>query len=220
MSLTYSNYEGKLGGSVKVNYSRSDNGINDIIFMKDGVLNSTYANIGREEGVRFELNGDWNISDALRWSVFYSAAYTDYRAHSEQVDATNHGWQHYVTTNINYTAPFKLRVSAYGGFFTPWIDLQSHADRNQYYYGLSLSRSFLKDDALNISVSTSNFAPYKKTNKYTQSDPSVIQKYRSDYKQWTVGLSISYKFGGLKASVRKTNADIESESTGKQGGGK
>ena len=41
----------------------------------------------------------------------------------------------------------------------------------------------------------------------------------TDYKQWNVGMSISFKFGGLKAGVKKTAANIEKEDSGSKGGG-
>jgi hypothetical protein len=118
-----------------------------------------------------------------------------------------------------------VRLSAYGGFYTPWLDLQSRGSQNGYYYGIGASRAFLKDDALNISVNAGNFLPTHRTNGYTQSDETVRFTSHNRYSQWNVGLNISYKFGGLKASVKKTAANIEKESNDggqgtSQGGGK
>lgn len=218
VSLTYSNYEGKFSGSAKVNYRYVNNLVNDIIFMKDNILNSTYANVGKSHSFGAELNGDWNITDKLRWSLYLSASYEYLSADSEMLKATNHGWQYYANTNINYTMPGNVRLSAYGGFYTPWIDLQSKGSTTGYYYGLGASRSFLKDDALTLQLSLGNILPTHRSSGYTQTDESARITSHSRYSQWNVGFSISFKFGGLKANVKRTAANIEKESSGSQGG--
>lgn len=218
VSLGYSNYEGKFSGSAKVTYRHTANGINDIVFVRDGVINSTYANVGLRQDVVFDLSGDWNITPDLRWSLYLSATYQYLKANSEMLKAKNIGWQYYANTNITYTMPCKVRLNAYGGFHTPWIDLQSRGS-NGYYYGLGANRSFLKDDALTVSVFAGNFAPVSRRNKYTQTSESVRLTNITDYKQWNVGMSISFKFGGLKAGVKKTAANIEKEDSGSKGGG-
>ena len=132
--------------------------------------------------------------------------------------AKNCGWQYYANTSINYTLPCKVRLSGYGGFYTPWIDLQSKGANNNYYYGLGASRSFLKDDALTLQLSLGNILPAYRTNGYTQADETARLTSRSRYSQWNVGLSVSFKLGGLTAGVKKTAANIEKESSGAQGG--
>lgn len=214
VSLSYSNYEGKFSGSAKVTYTYVNNLINDVIFMKDDILNSTYANIGRAHSFGADLNGDWNITDDLRWSVFLSTNYNYLSARSDMLTAKNCGWQYYANTNINYTMPGNVRLSAYGGFYTPWIDLQSKGSDTGYYYGLGASRSFLKEDALTLQVNLGNILPSRRHNGYTQADETVRLTSRSVYNQWNVGVSVSFRFGGLKAGVRKTAANIEKESSG------
>lgn len=217
ISLAYSNYEGKFSGSAKVAYRYVNNMVTDIIFMKDEVMNSTYANVGKSHSFDIDLSGDWNITDKLRWSLYLSTSYSYQSADSERLKAQNHGWQCYANTNVNYTMPGKVRLSAYGGFYTPWIDLQSKGSTNGYYYGLGVSRSFLKDDALTLQLSLNTILPEYRTNGYTQTDESVRVTSRSRYSQWNVGFNISFKIGGLTASVKKTAANIEKESTGSQG---
>lgn len=218
VTLSYSNYEGKLGGSAQLLYRHTANSINDIIFMKDGLLNSTYANIGKAHFAQLSLNGDWDITNSLRWSLYASCSYQYFKAESELLNAKNHGWQYYVDSNVNYTMPCKVRISAFGGFYSPWLDLQGKGS-NGYYYGLGLSRSFLKDDALSVSLNANNFLPYRRSNKYTQNSESVMLSSHTVYKCWSVGMSVTWKFGGLKASVKKTAANIEKESEGSKGGG-
>lgn len=219
VSLSYSNYAGRLSGSAKVTYTYIANSINDVIFMRDGIMHSTYANVGRYQSFTFDGNLDWSITNALRWSLFASATYQEMHADSELLTASNHGWQTYLNTNLNYTMPCRVRMSAYGGFYTPWIDLQSRGS-NGYYYGLGASRSFLKDDALNVSLSITNILPVTRKNSYRQESETVRMTSTSCFKQWNVGLSVSFKFGGLKSDVKRTAANVEKESSGAQSGNK
>ena len=220
-SLAYSNYEGKLSGSAKLTYRYVSNGVNDVIFMRDGIMNSTYANIGESHLGMLDLSGDWNITSDLRWSVYLSGSYQYLQADSELLKAKNHGWQTNLSTNLNYTLAKKWKLSAYGGMWTPWIDLQGRGTQTGYYYGLGAGRSWLKDDALTVQLSAGNLFPTHNTNSYKQEDESVRLTYKGRYSQWNVGLSISFKFGGLQAGVKKTASNIEKEastSSGSKGG--
>ena len=222
MSLGYSNYEGKFSGSAKVTYRHTANGINDIVFVRDGVINSTYANVGLRQDVVFDLSGDWNITPDLRWSLYLSATYQYLKANSEMLKAKNIGWQYYANTNITYTMPCKVRLSAYGGYYTPWIDLQSKGS-DGYYYGLSASRSFLKDEALTVSVNLSNILPVSVGWHYEQTSETVRLSSHGSQKQWNVGLNISFRFGALTADVKRTAANVQTEAGGGasgKGGGK
>ena len=218
VSLSYSNYEGAFSGSAKISYRYVANGINDILFMKDGVINGTYANVGTDQSAFLELNGDWSITNDLRWSLYGWVKYTQLKADSEMLKAENHGWSTYAYTNLSYTTRGNVRLSAYGGFGTPWIDLQSRGNTNTYFYGLGASRSFLKDDALTVQLSLGNLFPTRRSQGYDQGDETVRLRYKGNYSQWNVGLNISFRFGGLKASVKRTAANIEKESSGSNGG--
>lgn len=211
ISLAYSNYENRLTGSAKIFYRYVGNQVNDVIFMKDGIMNSTYANVGISHAGGFDISADWNIIKDLRWSVFLSSNYVYLKADSELLKAKNHGWQTYFNSNLNYTLPCLIRISAYGGVYTPWIDLQGRGMENGYYYGLGLSRSWLKDDALTVQLSANNILPTHRTSSYVQNDETVHMTYESRYRQWNVGLSVRFKFGGLSANVKRTAASIEKE---------
>ncbi len=213
VSFSYSNYGGKLGGTAQLSYRYSDNSLTDIMFMKDNLVNVTYANIGISHMAMLDLSGDWNITDAFRWSLYASGSYSYMKADSEMLRQTAAGWQTNVGTNLNYTLPKSLRLSAYGGFWTPWIDLQSRGTQTGYYYGLGASKSWLKDDALTLQLSAHNFLPAYRTSGHKQVDETlkITSNYR--YAQWQVGVSISYRFGGLTASVKQTAASIEKEAS-------
>lgn len=213
-SLAYSNYEGKLSGTAKLLYRYVANGVTDIMFMKNDILNITYANSGNSHMAMLELNADWSITPSLQWSAYASGNYVHMRAESELLKAKSHGWQANVNTNLTYTLPCRMRLSAGGGFWSPWIDLNSRGTSNGYYYNIGASRSWLKDDALTVQVNATSFLPAHRTNSYKQQDSSVIFRYTGRFSQWNVGMSISFRFGGLKSGLKKTSANIEKEESG------
>lgn len=212
VSLSYSNYEGKFGGMAKLSYRHVANGINDVIFVKDGLINSTYANIGRDDMAALELNGNWNITDDLWWSVYTSVYYEYLKADSEMLAARNHGWRGNLNMDVGYRLPCKVRLQAYGGFNTPWFDLQSRGSTG-YYYGIGANRAFLKDDALTVSLSLNNFLEGRRSNTYTQTSETINLTQTTRFVIWNIGIGVSWKFGGLKGGVKKTSAVIEKENS-------
>lgn len=223
VSLSYSNYGGKIGGSFTLAYEREDNSIADYQFFENNILHSTYANIGHSQSTRANLNLQWSIIPMLNVGLYAGGSYRDIKADSPELKDSNSGWQGDFNLNVDYTFPFRLRMSAYGGGGTGWIDLQSKGS-GYNYYGISLSRSFLKEDALSISAYGSNFIQPYRTGKYTQSSETsrLTNEYR--YRQWSVGASVTFKFGALRTDVKRTQADLDmiegsqGASTGGKGG--
>lgn len=212
-SLGYSNYEGKFSGSAKINYSLTDNAVSQMFFMVDGIGHQTYGNIGKHQNVDLELTGDWRILNNLRWYVYFSESYNHYRSKSELVSGVSKGWTTFVSTSINYTLPQKWRINCYGGFWTPWVGLQYRSNKNRYTYGLGISKSMLKNDALSFTLSMRNILPHHFTQAYTMTDTSMKMTQTNRYSQWNVGFSIDYKIGGLKAGVKKTGVNVAPESS-------
>lgn len=212
-SIGYSNYDHPLTGSVKVGYRHADNLITDIIFMRDGIYNSTYANLGKRTQGFGDLDLGWNITKAFMISGYYRINYADYRADSPELKQKNHGWQQNVGGYAQYRTPRKWTVSANGGYWTPWIDLQSHGDHG-YYYGLGLNKSFLKDDTLKFSLGLNNILPLKRKSFYTQGDETMQLRNGSTFRQWNVYASVAWTFGGLKVDVKRTAASAEADCAG------
>lgn len=218
-SLSYNNYQGAVSGSAKLSYTFVNNQVCDIMFMKDNVLNSTLANAGKHNAVRLDLNGNWDITQDLQWTLSGSVNYSYDKAESELLHAKSVGWSTDISTGLYYTLPNRLRLSADASYWTPWRDINSRVTTNGYWYSLGASRSFLKDDALTIRVNASSFLPVNRKNSYVQEDPTVKFTSITRYQQWNVGLSVSFKFGALKTSVKSTTAKIEKENNGGGSGG-
>lgn len=212
LTLSYSNYQGVFSGQASLTYRYSGNDIEEIAFSKEGVINNTFANIGLSHQASLNLNGNWNASGKLQLSSYLSTTYMYLRSDSELLRQKNCGWQFYGNVNVNYTLPYDIRSSAYAGLWTPWISLQGKGDRTSYYYGIGLSRSWLKNNALTLQINASNFFPTHLTYSWWMSSSTFRSSKESRSLQCNVGLSLTYKFGALKSDFRRTAANIEKES--------
>lgn len=218
VSLTYSNYGRIFGGNIAVSYSLTNNSIEEFQYTSEGTTYQTFGNFGKRN--RAELSGflNWNINPRMSLAVNGSINFSDIKAKREGLE--NHGWNGNYGMNWNYKGPWEVKYTVYGGQATGHINLQGR-DNGWYYYGLSLGKSFLKDDALTVTINANNFlTKFQSYKSKSYSDCNVIKtcwKHRS----WDVGLSISWNFGHLQDKVKKTDANIDNDdakTTDKKGG--
>lgn len=208
ISLTYTNFSRIAGGNIGIEYSQTDNAITSYNYWIDNVTYQSYANIGHNRRFSFFGFFNWNITSKMTFSVNGRATYVSLK--SKSPDYTNHGWQGNYGANWAYTAPGDLKLSVYGGQMIHRIMLQGHSS-GYNYYGLGISRDFLKEKNLTVTVNASNFftkytsyKSYIKTEKY-----SVNTDWRN--RNWTVGINLSWRFGHLKSQTKKTALQIQND---------
>ena len=217
--LTINSFSAKFSTNVSLNYRLVNNSIQNYTFMQDGIQHRTYANIGRSELTSMNIWMNWNPGNKTRISINTSGSYMDYRSKSNQLDAKNHGFQGNMNLNIQQTLPWELRFSAFYGGSTPSIGLQGKGS-SYTYYGFGLSRAFLKSKRLNVSISTNNLF-----NKWDISESETLTSTfrnlsKSKYLQRYYSINVSWRFGELKASVKKTAKTISGDDImATQGGG-
>ena len=80
---------------------------------------------------------------------------------------------------------------------------------NNGWYGANLQWIGSKDNRLTVALSATNlFDKYKRyTTRITQGD--YTERNSTRYSSRFINLSISYRFGSLKASVKKTDTSIK-----------
>ncbi|WP_455673429.1 TonB-dependent receptor domain-containing protein [Phocaeicola sp.] len=218
LGMTFSSFSQKFNVNLTMNYSFVNNGIERYSFMKDGVQENTYGNIGHTNRTRLSLWMNWNPGSKTRLSVNASGSYADYKSDKEELHVRNHGFQGNFFGNAQQTLPWDLRFSVYGGGGTPGISLQGKGS-SYNYYGFSLSRSFLKEKRLTVSVNTSNV--FSKYNSYSNNTTTSTFHSWSDnkYPSRYYGCNISWRFGELKAQVKKAARSINNDDLKSGGGG-
>ena len=218
LSMTFSSFSAKFNVNASLGYSFVNNGIQNYSFMNNGVMESTYGNIGHTQRTSLSLWMNWNPGNKTRLSVNASGTYTDMRCDESFLKQSNNGFYGNLFLNAQQTLPWDLRFSLYGGGSSPYISLQGKGS-SYMYYGFSLSRSFLKEKRLSVSINTSNlFHKYLSFKSETVTD-TFRSCYDSKNMQQSYGLNISWRFGELKAQVKKANRSINNDDLMSGGGG-
>lgn len=207
LGLGFSSFSAKFSVNANLNYSFVNNGIQRYSFVNQGAMESTYGNIGRIQRTSLSLWMNWNPGNTTRISFNANGMYTDLRCNESFLKQSNNGYYGYVFLDVQQSLPWDVMLSLYGGISSPYISLQEEGSTYKYY-GFSLSRSFLKDKRLNISINTSNlFYKYSKLKNSTVTD-SFRSWNENKSQHETYGLNISWQFGKLNARVKKTNRTI------------
>lgn len=209
ISLTYSNFGPVLGGNVGMTYNRSDNTIEKYSYYEGNTRIETYGNFGTNS--RVELSGflNWNITPKMTLMVNGLVSYTDIRSNNGS-GLRNHGWSGNYGATWNYTDPIKIKYTVYGGESFHNINLQGY-DGGYYYYGVSISRDFLKNDQLNVTLSANNFLrEWQKFSSETRADGYLSRNVFSN-RCMNFGISLTWKFGHLQEKVRKGDLQIEND---------
>ncbi len=220
LTLTYSNFGRVIGGSVDLEYSRVDNAIADYIFSEGMMIHRTYNNLGHNNTTTLSGFLNWNVTRNIRLTANGRVGYTDLKAPDLQIPSRNIvscGWSGYVGGSFDYTLPWKLHFSASGG--------KSFKDRSLfnvndgwYWYGISLSKSFLEKDALRLTLSANNFAQKNRSFRSHTINTTVQTTSCSSNRAWNVGISLTWNFGQLQSQVKKTGAQIDNnDSSGTSG---
>lgn len=231
LDLAYSNFTSKFNINVALRHTFDNNGIEQFSTLitnpdgeefdgnpehtaPQGALYSTYANMGKSKNTGLSMYLNWNASSNTRIYMNGRGSYSDMR--SEARELHNFGWTGSVHGGIQHTFPLKIRLSLNAGGSTPRIKLQGRGS-SYNYYSLGLSRSFLKEERFSLNLYFNNmFEKYRSYSTRTEGVnflSSSLSKYPSRY----FGVSISYRIGELKASVKKAARSIENDDV--KGGG-
>lgn len=214
VSLNYGSFSQKLNINASVNYSLTNNSITQYQFLKDGVNNSTYGNIGKSQSIG--LNGYIRWAPVKELSVFVNGNgdYIDIKNTQNQA-MQNSGFTFRAFSGITYTFPYDLRLSVNGGYFGSRIMLQSKMDPF-YYMSFGISKSFL-NKKLDVAIRGSNpFQKYMDHKTFTTGE-NFTQESLFRRPARSVSLNITYRFGDLKSSIKKVTRGINNEDV-KSGG--
>ena len=141
-----------------------------------------------------------------------------------RVSQHNSGWSGYAFADFRQDLWWHLKLGLSGGGGAPDVSLQGKGD-GWYFYNLTLSRSFLKDDRLHVAANVGNFLPRHRSYSQRSEGDGFVSTQTQRQDQLTFGLSVSWRFGKLQTSVKKARRSIQnddvakSQGSGQQGGG-
>ncbi len=209
ISMTYMKIGSKLTFSLTPSISLSNNRITGIQYTDGDVLVSTYANTLK---IRY-----FNLSGFMQWAIGPTTSFTlngsvgHYNYESSDLNLKNKRWVAFYYAQLNQQLPWKLRFAATLSGRSGGIDGLYGYYTGTMYYNFSLQRSFLKEDRLTVNLSTANLFNASKFNKITMytthGDYTGSDRYWQFLREFR--LTVTFRFGSLKASVKQTNKTIE-----------
>lgn len=214
ITLAYSYFASKFNFQASLLYSTSSGGIGNYRFLDEkNVLNSTYGNIEMSKGGGISIYIGYNPSAKTTLSVNASLYYLDMSLAKEYKDLlqglSNNGINGGIYTNFSQKFNYGWRLALSGGCGKQEITLGYYPEIF-YYYGTSVSKSF-GGEKLTVSLRAQNFLqPYTKTTS-KQVYPDFHLKQNVRYYDNAFGITVSYRFGELKESVRKASRSIAND---------
>ena len=210
ISLIYSYILPKLTLQIAPAYNYSSGGISTIQTARNDIRYITYDNILRSRRFSVEQYVQWRPFDGTTIVLNNNLRYE----HNENPNLgyRTFGWYDNFYANLSQKLPWKLLLymAAYGkiGHSPSGIYYMQYSYQGYYF---SLQRSFLKDDRLTVRIGAN--APF---NKYWTSEAETVNgDYRDFQQSWnnarSFSLSVTYRFGSLKASVKKTEHSIDND---------
>lgn len=210
VALNYSLIKQKFNIDATLSYDFADNTITSLTSVDENdFTTSTFGNVGRSRNVELSLFGQWSVTPKttlmLNGSVFYN--------NLKIPGVSNAHWGSSVFFRASQQLPWKLRAEGFLFYDRGRLESVYTFNANtikSMFHAISLQRTFLKEDRLTVKVQYMNpFAFHGLGHR------SITN--RGNYSGWQVSefstargarLSVSYRFGSVKASVKKATATI------------
>ena len=210
ISLVYSYILPNLTLQVAPGYHHTSDGISDIQTAKDDIRYRTYDNILRYRRFSVEQYVQWKPFDGTTIVLNNNLRYEHYE--NPNLGYRTFGWSDNYYVNLSQKLPWKLLLylSSYGKIGRSPSDVYT-MQHSYFGYYASLQRSFLKADRLTVRIAAN--APF---NKYWSSEAETVNgNYRDFQQSWnrarSFTIAVTYRFGSLKASVKKTEHSIDND---------
>lgn len=208
LKFAYSLMKPKIVVSASLGYNWANNALSSLNYSIDDIQYSTYANNGKTRSTAWALYLQWTPTKSTQISINGSLSYNKW-FNTQNIENTTWGKSFYA--NIKQNLPWKLVLNANCYGYSDSGDVYSTYDLF-IHHGFNISRSFLKDDRLTVKLGADN--PF--SGKYRYTSEHIKHGDRIGYTRFSkfsraFGITISYRFGSLNASVKKVNKSISND---------
>lgn len=218
LSLAHSFFKGSNSINSTLTHAFTNNAIQNYTLFNpaDSVTSTTYGNIGKNATTTLSLNGNATLFKNLSMSLNGSLSYNQLSGNIAGRDLKNSGVSGYMYSYLSYKFEKNWRVSTNLGYYGPRVLLQGKSNA-QFWNGMSVSKSFLKDEKASFSLSLQS--PFARTRNYARSISGANFTEESDYVYVArrINIGFSYKFGKLKEDIKRTKRGIKNDDL--KGGG-
>lgn len=211
--LNYSLIKNKFNCDLSITYTFSNNALASTMDIVGDHIYYSFGNVGHYRQLNFFAYAQWSPTDktSFRTNLFYAIC------HQTMPDGTKLTRPVYnPTLTYQQTLPWRLRLTANVGWWSGGTSsAYSYMKPSLAYFWNSfrIQRYFLSDDRLSVGLSLQNpFGPYKRNTTTITTSSGYNSEVRSCYAHnFTVGLTASFRFGSLNASVKKTASSINND---------
>lgn len=206
-------------GSVNANlyWRQTNNAIETIRFLDaDNVINTTYANIAKNNTVGLSLFGSLKPTEKVTLSGNVNAFYT--HLESKALGTSNGNLQANFNLNGNWQFKENWAVEAFGFYNTPRAQLQGKVS-GMRYYNFSVKREIWKKKA-SLSLGLDNIFERATMVRTTYATPTSDFENESRFFRRGVRVSFNYNFGKMNfnAPARKKTIRNDDVKGGGEGG--
>ncbi|MDP4183902.1 MAG: TonB-dependent receptor [Bacteroidota bacterium] len=200
--------------NVDLSYSFTNNGIESITTVENGIGTTTYDNIGSNKYYGASLYGSLKLGSKINLFANGSLDYRDIK--SKNGGLKNNGYGFHSSGGMQYSLPKNFKLSLNGGFFKSPVGLQSKST-NFYYTSIGINKELL-NRKMTLSLAGSDLFWHEKKYSHVTFDSNFRQKSTNYYPARSIRFNISYRFGEMKAEIKKVQRGINNDDV-KSGGG-
>ena len=210
ISLTYMYVGQRLTLQIVPQYHFCNDALGSVVYAQNDIRYGTYGNVIRQRRLQMEAYAQWKPFDGTTIVANINYRHAVQKNPDMNLELTCNPTSYYFY--LGQKLPWKLFATAYT------YGQMGHAQESIYAYtcswnryAFSLQRSFLSDDRLTVRVmANSPFHKRQHTKTRTvQGDITGWGDYTNNGSGRYFQVSLSYRFGKLKASVKKTETTIE-----------
>ena len=209
ISLTYMYVGRKLTLQIVPRYQFSNNALGSVVYAKNDIRYGTYGNVIRYRRLQMEAYAQWKPFEGTTFVTNLNYRQVVHKNPEMNLELTCAPMSYYFY--LSQKLPWKLLATAYT------YGQMGHSHQNIYAYSRSwnryaftLQRSFLSDDRLTVRLMANS--PFHKNQhsktRTVQGDITGWGDNISENERYFL-LAFTYRFGKLKASVKKTETTIE-----------
>jgi outer membrane receptor protein involved in Fe transport len=205
INLTFSSYNRKFNFSGAINYSFSNNLINQNIFIDStNLTHYTYNNAGKRRQIGGYLYINWNPFNIFR--INFNGNLNYIKLKNIEKHLTNEG----ISTNLYLSGylnlPNNFSSNIIGSYNSPSINLFGKG-YSFYFVELYVNKDIMKKKmTISIFIENPFFKDVKLSSNISDSNMNI---YNTTYRVSNfVGFKLSYRFGSLKSNVKKVKQSI------------
>ncbi len=190
--FSYTRYDSKLFKDFALFFNDNRNSIENIrTALPDGLLESTYKNVGRNQRLGLSATLTWKPSAKLTLGGTYTGQYVWLK--SAALGIANAGWMHQLVINSSYKFRNGFSADFYGFFDSKSLRLQGHRE-GWKYYSITVNKKST-NERINFSLRMDTIlTPYSFITEETINE-AYRQSQTFRFQNQNVRLSVSFKLG-------------------------